>query len=96
MCEIFARLEPAVYKPEMRRLRLNGQSTSIRLERTYWALLDETARSERISTPALVSKLHAEVLELYGEVNNFTSHLRCACLTLIERRREFHKLNATM
>jgi len=33
-----------------------------------------------LSTPAFVSKLHAEVLELHGEPQNFTSLLRCTCL----------------
>jgi predicted DNA-binding ribbon-helix-helix protein len=62
-----------------RRLRLNGQSTSIRLERAFWGILDQIAREEGISTPAFLSKLHSEVLQLHGEVLNFYSLLRCAC-----------------
>lgn len=80
MCHIFAGQDPADYEPETRHLRLNGQSTSIRLERSFWDILDEIASSEGLTTPAFVSKLHSEVLELRGEARNFTSLLRCACL----------------
>ena len=37
------------------------------------------AAREGMTTPAFISKLHAEVLELHGEARNFTSLLRCAC-----------------
>ncbi|HEU0223214.1 MAG TPA: ribbon-helix-helix domain-containing protein [Paracoccaceae bacterium] len=80
MCRLFARQDPDSYECETRSLRLNGQSTSIRLERAFWAVLDEIAGGEAMSTPQFVSTLHAEVLELYGEARNFTSLLRCACL----------------
>ena len=80
MCEIFAGQDPEDYQPVTRRLRLNGQSTSIRLERKFWKIVDGIAAQEGISTPAFVSKLHSEVLETRGEVANFTSLLRCACL----------------
>lgn len=80
MCQIFAGQDPADYEPLTRRLRLNGQSTSIRLEKSFWDILDDIAASEGLTTPAFVSKLHSEVLELRGEAPNFTSLLRCACL----------------
>lgn len=80
MCQIFAGQAPEDYEPVTRRLRLNGQSTSIRLERNFWAIVDGIALHEGLTTPAFVSKLHSEVLELRGEALNFTSLLRCACL----------------
>ena len=80
MCQIFAGQSPDDYQPETRRLRLNGQSTSIRLERSFWEIVDNIAMNENMTTPAFVSKLHSEVLELRGEARNFTSLLRCACL----------------
>ncbi|MGL4279503.1 MAG: ribbon-helix-helix domain-containing protein [Albidovulum sp.] len=79
MCQIFAGQNPARYESETRRLRLNGQSTSIRLERAFWRILDRIAEREGVSTPAFISKLHSEVLQLNGEAPNFTSLLRCAC-----------------
>lgn len=85
MCHIFAGQDPGDYEPEMRRLRLNGQSTSIRLERSFWEIIDEIAQSEGVSTPAFISKLHSEVLEPRGETRNFTSLLRCACLVRLRQ-----------
>ncbi|TCP44293.1 ribbon-helix-helix domain-containing protein [Rhodovulum marinum] len=87
MCQIFAGQDPQRYDSTTRRLRLNGHSTSIRLENSFWAILDEIAESEGVTTPAFISKLHAEVLELHGEPGNFTSLLRCACLVFIETGR---------
>ncbi len=80
MCQIFAGQNPENYEPVTRRLRLNGQSTSIRLERNFWEIVDDIAIHEGLTTPAFVSKLHSEVIELRGETPNFTSLLRCACL----------------
>lgn len=79
MCQIFAGQDPNRYESQTRRLRLNGQSTSIRLETSFWKIIDQIAVKEGISTPAFISKLHSEVLEIHGEARNFTSLLRCAC-----------------
>ena len=85
MCQIFAGQDPGTYETATRSLRLNGQSTSIRLEIAFWELLDGIAEAEGTSTPGFISKLHAEVLELHGEARNFTSLLRCACLQHLKR-----------
>jgi len=84
MCHIFAGQDPDRYACHTRRLRLNGQSTSIRLENAFWQELDNIAATEGVSTPCFISKLHAEVLELQGDKVNFTSLLRCACLKFME------------
>lgn len=84
MCHVFAGQEPARYASKTRRLRLNGQSTSIRLENAFWDVLDQIAARDGISTPLFISTLHSEVLELRGEPENFTSLLRCACLKFME------------
>ena len=85
MCQIFAGQDPANYEYETRSLRLNGQSTSVRLERGFWSVLTEIAEAEGLSTPRFISKLHSEVLELHGEAWNFTSLLRSACLLHLGR-----------
>lgn len=84
MCEVFAGQDPDRYAARTRRMRLNGQSTSIRLENAFWDILDEIAANENVSTPTFISKLHSEVLELRGEPGNFTALLRCACLKFYE------------
>lgn len=86
MCEVFARQDPRRYQPVTRKLRLNGQSTSIRLEQAFWDILDEIASGEGQATPAFLSTLQSEVLQLGGEPVNFTSLLRCACLVQLELR----------
>lgn len=48
MCQIFAGQEPERYGSETRRLRLNGQSTSIRLERAFWRILDHMITSPSV------------------------------------------------
>lgn len=80
MCQVFAGQDPTRYASTTRRLRLNGLSTSIRLENAFWEILDQIAEADGVSTPAFISKLHSEVLETRGEPENFTSLLRTACL----------------
>ncbi|ETX30432.1 ribbon-helix-helix domain-containing protein [Roseivivax isoporae] len=86
MCQVFAGQDPARYASTTRRLRLNGQSTSIRLENAFWDTLDEIAAFDGVSTPCFLSKLHSEVLDLRGEPENFTSLLRTTCLIYLSRQ----------
>ena len=85
MCQMFAGQPEANYEYLSRSLRLNGQSTSVRLERRFWNTLDQIASAEELSTPQFISKLYSEVIELHGEAKNFTSLLRCACLIHLEK-----------
>lgn len=80
MCQVFAGQDPRNYESVTRSIRLSGHSTSIRLERSFWATVDEIAAGEAMTTPQFLAKLHDEVLDLHGEVRNFASLLRCACL----------------
>ncbi|MBJ3761290.1 ribbon-helix-helix domain-containing protein [Maribius pontilimi] len=84
MCNIFANQDENRYAASTRRLRLNGQSTSIRLENAFWDILDRIAESQDETTPSFISRLHSEVLESRGEPQNFSSLLRCACLVFLE------------
>ena len=43
MCQIFAGQDPANYQSITRSVRLDGHATSIRLESTFWDILDELA-----------------------------------------------------
>lgn len=80
MCQVFASQPREAYRSRTRSLRINGQSTSIRLEQMFWRTLDQIAESENLSTPRFISKLHSEVMNINGEASNFTSLLRCTCL----------------
>ena len=85
MCQIFAGQDPDLYASKTRRLRLNGQSTSIRIENAFWTILDQMAHDEDMATPAFISRLHSEVLMIHGEAQNFTSLLRSACLIRLQQ-----------
>ena len=87
MCHLFASQSPDSYAFETRSIRLNGQSTSLRLEKVFWDILEDIAAAEGMSVPRFISTLHQEILLLRGEVPNFTSHLRCICVTRSRLRR---------
>ena len=80
MCRIFSGQNPEIYRVVTRSVRLNGFSTSIRLEALFWSILDEIAASQNLSTPRFIGTLHDEVLEEWNDVGNFTSLLRVTCM----------------
>ena len=84
MCHFFASQSPESYAFETRSIRLNGQSTSLRLEKMFWTVLEAIAAREGFTVPKFVSTLHNEILIMRGEAPNFSSHLRCVCLVAIE------------
>ncbi len=84
MCQIYADQDPALYASTTRSLRLNGQSTSIRLENVFWAVLDRMAREEGATLPDFIASLHDEVWASRGAPTNFTSILRSACILYLE------------
>ncbi len=66
-------------------MRLGGHVTSVRLEKAYWGILEEIAVAQEMPLARFLTTLHDEVLELDGEMQNFASLLRCACLTYVEQ-----------
>lgn len=85
MCSLFAHQPEADYACQTRSLRIGGHGTSIRLEAAFWAVLEEIAEGEGVSLGKFLTKLHGEVLDDRGEVRNFASLLRCACLVHLTR-----------
>jgi len=81
MCKMFSGQSPELYESHTRSIRLGGHATSIRLEAAFWSTLEEIASAQGVSLPRFLTKLHDEVLDFRGEITNFTSLLRCACLT---------------
>lgn len=88
MCRIFAELDPQLYVSQVRSVRLNGHSTSIRLESLFWIILEHISSEESKSLGKFLSTLHDEVLRFHGEATNFASLLRCACLTYVEQNND--------
>ena len=88
MCRIFANQDPASYEPVTKALRVNGHTTSLRLEAEFWAILDEIAAGEGLSTPRFIGKLHDEVIERHGQVENLASMLRVTCALYLRIRHD--------
>jgi predicted DNA-binding ribbon-helix-helix protein len=83
MCRIFSAQTAERYAYQTRSIRLGGHATSIRLEAAFWDILEEIALLQNVTLGRFLSKLHDEVLEFNDETMNFTSLLRCACLTYL-------------
>lgn len=69
------------YEPEKRSIRIHGHSTTLRLERAFWTVLDEMAAEEETSTGALVTRIHDHCL--VANDKNLASCLRVVCLKYI-------------
>lgn len=83
MCYVFAGQDPDSYAYHTRSVRLGGHSTSIRLEAKFWTILEEVAAVQDLSMSKFLSQLYDEALEIHGNVGNFASLLRCACLVYL-------------
>jgi predicted DNA-binding ribbon-helix-helix protein len=87
MCKIFSKQPVEAYTCQTRSVRLSGHSTSIRLEGAFWNILEEIADHQDMSLGKFLSLMYDEVLEMATDEekmsSNFTSLLRCACLTYV-------------
>ncbi len=63
---------------EKRSLRLHGRGTTIRLEKTFWAVLDEMAASQGVSLTEFIAGV-SEACKTTRR-NNLSSCLRVICL----------------
>ena len=96
MCHIFSGQDPSSYAYHTRSVRLGGHSTSIRLEAAFWQILEEIAAEQGVSLARFLTTLHDEVMETVDQSANFTSLLRCACLTYISQIRDRPDAQARM
>lgn len=72
------------YEPISRSLRIEGYSTSVRLERIFWDVLDYIAAHREVSTCALVGEIYREMRSSGEPLTNFSSVLRVTCLRQLE------------
>jgi predicted DNA-binding ribbon-helix-helix protein len=54
-------------------------ATSIRLESLYWQILEEIGKRDGLGINQLITRLHDELIDAHGEVDNFASFLRVCC-----------------
>ena len=79
MCQIFINSDPSLWQSKARSLRLHRVATSIRLETLYWRVLEEIGARDGMNVNQLITKLHDELMDAHGEVDNFASFLRVCC-----------------
>jgi predicted DNA-binding ribbon-helix-helix protein len=77
--------ELGLYEPVSRSLRIEGYSTSVRLERIFWGVLDQIAEAQHLSTCGLLSSIYREAFSSPTPPRNFSSVLRVICLRHLER-----------
>jgi predicted DNA-binding ribbon-helix-helix protein len=80
MCKIFVSANPDLYENKPRSMRLHGVVTSIRLEKLFWQVLEEIGARDGMTVTQLVTKLHDEICDAHGNIENFASFLRVSCL----------------
>jgi len=88
MCHIFAGQDPENYNFISRSIRLGGHCTSVRLEEKFWKILDFIAEEQSMTTSKFLGRVYDEALLINGEVLNFASLLRCACVLYLEQPME--------
>lgn len=79
MCKLFINADADLWRTRLKSVRLNGFSTSVRLENLYWRVLEEIAARDGMSLGQLLAKLHGELIETHGDGENFASFLRVCC-----------------
>ncbi|MCJ8349575.1 ribbon-helix-helix domain-containing protein [Moritella sp.] len=85
MCQIFANQPLESYSYITRSIRISGHSTSIKLEASFWDILDQIAHQQNMTTPSFITYIYNEALHYNGKISNFASLLRCACLLYLKR-----------
>lgn len=69
------------YLPARRSLRIHGHSTTIRLEKAFWTVLEVISREEGITVAELVTRIHDHCQN--ANQKNLASCLRVVCLKYI-------------
>ncbi|RJO72793.1 MAG: hypothetical protein C4523_02715 [Myxococcales bacterium] len=70
------------YKPLRRSIRLHGHSTTLRLEKAFWTVLEELAAKQGSTLAALITRIHDHCVGT--DQKNLASCLRVVCLQYIE------------
>lgn len=70
------------YKPLRRSIRLHGHSTTLRLEKAFWTVLEELAEKQGSTLAALITRIHDHCVGT--DQKNLASCLRVVCLQYIE------------
>lgn len=79
MCRLFVGADATLWEAQTRSMRLDGVSTSVRLESFFWSVLEEIGRRDGLSPSQLIARLAREWSEAGHDLDNFASFLRVCC-----------------
>lgn len=79
MCQLFINTDSELWRSRTKSLRIDGMSTSIRIENFFWNTLEEIAARDRMTVNQLITKLYYESIDAEHDLGNFTSFLRVCC-----------------
>ncbi len=79
MCQLFIKADSNLWKSKTKSLRIDGMSTSIRIENFFWNTLEEIAARDQMTVNQLIVKLYYESIDAGHDLGNFTSFLRVCC-----------------
>jgi predicted DNA-binding ribbon-helix-helix protein len=79
MCQLFINADSELWKSRTKSLRIDGVSTSIRIENFFWSTLEEIAARDRMTVNQLITRLYYESIDAEHDLGNFTSFLRVCC-----------------
>ena len=69
------------FVPEKRGIRIHGHSTTIRLERAFWNVLDAMAEEQGTSLSEMIGRIHDDCI--VANDKNLASCLRVICLKYV-------------
>ncbi|MFT5699400.1 MAG: putative DNA-binding ribbon-helix-helix protein [Desulforhopalus sp.] len=79
MCRLFINTDSQLWESKSKSLRIDGMSTSIRIENFFWSILEEIATRDQMTVNQLITKLYHESIDADHDLGNFTSFLRVCC-----------------
>ena len=85
MCEIFSKQPIENYQYISRAIRIDGHATSVKLETSFWEILEEIATGQEMTVPQFISKIYKESTVSNSNLTNLASILRCSCLIYLRQ-----------
>ena len=66
------------FMPEKRGFRIHGHSTTVRLERVFWTVLEDMSERMDLTLPKLIERIHDQCM--VANDKNISSCLRVICM----------------
>ena len=90
MCKLFIQADSQLWQSSTRSLRIDGMVTSIRLENSFWDILEEIAARDDMQVPQMITRLYHESIDVGHDLGNFTSFLRVCVMRYLSLQTSGH------